>query len=75
MTTETSTPVAPSADPSIEAVLSHFGLTTDTARAEHVAFGCFGCGSIASVTVVEGTTYREQVDAIDWDCCGDTFSL
>lgn len=72
MTNTTSTPDLTDATP----VLNMHGIASiDDAREQHVAFGCFGCGSIASVTVVEGTTYREQVDAIDWDCCGDTFSL
>ena len=59
-----------------EEVLALHGIASiDDAREKNVAFGCFACGSIAEVNPGEHSTFREQADSIDWDCCGNIFSL
>lgn len=62
----------------VEAILFQHGFDSiDDAREANVAFGCFECGSIASVTPTEESTREMQRDLIDWSCCdpGNDFRI
>lgn len=61
----------------LEILAVHGYKSIDDAREANVAFGCFVCGSIASVTPTEDSTREMQRDLIDWSCCdpGDDFRI
>lgn len=68
----TTAAVLPTTDEAIDYYLRLHGYeNTDDARADMVAFGCFGCGSIASVTATTEDERQTQRDLIDWSCCED----
>lgn len=52
-------------NPTVESILSAHGFASiDDAREANVAFGCFGCGTIMSVTPTPTSTREQQRDVL-----------
>lgn len=69
MTDTTTAPALPTTEQATAHYLARHGYASiDDAREDMVGFGCFGCGSIASVTATTEEERRTQVALIDWEC-------
>lgn len=77
-TTGTQTATVVNTYSTVEEVLALHGIASiDDARAQNVAFGCFGCGSISEVTANSEEERQMQASLIEWDCHpdADNFAL